>query len=94
MLCAAIKCINFLVFSRVKILVVQIKRIKVMTTERKKKPADPAIEISLIVSFILTVLVSSRLHSPNEDNEDNCSHSVNDERHLKQVRENRVHSID
>ena len=91
MLCAAIKCINFLVFSRVKILVVQIKRIKVMTTEGKKKPSDPAIEISLIVSFSLTVLVPSRLRSPNEDN---CSHPVNDERHLKQVRENRVHSID
>ena len=66
MLCAAIKCINFLVFSRVKILVVQITNIKVMITETKtkKKPADPATEISLIVSFSLTVLVSNRLRSP------------------------------
>ena len=85
MLGAVIKCINFFVFSLVKMLVVQIKQIKVIT-ERKKKPADPAIEISLIVSFSLSLCIKSFAFSSNEGN---CSHSVNEERHLKQVRENK-----
>ena len=48
---------------RNKILAIQIKLIKVMITETKKL-ADTANEVSLFVSFSLTVLVSSRVRSP------------------------------
>ena len=50
-------------FSRVKILAVQIKLIKVIITERKKHVPTLPLKY-LFVSFNLAVLVSSRVRSP------------------------------